>query len=132
MTEGGQIENREALVPQPDDALGIHPGSVIVRTPMAQGPGHPFERGGIREAGVSYQDLRDFKARATSFTAIAASSGRSLAISDTVEPERLEGAAISWELFPALGVPPGTLKARLHRGRELLRVKLERELGERG
>jgi putative ABC transport system permease protein len=65
-----------------------------------------FERGGIREAGVSYQDLRDFKARATSFTAIAASSGRSLAISDTVEPERLEGAAISWELFPALGVPP--------------------------
>jgi putative ABC transport system permease protein len=65
-----------------------------------------FERGGIREAGVSYQDLRDFKARATSFTAIAASSGRSLAISDTVEPERLEGAAISWELFPTLGVPP--------------------------
>jgi putative ABC transport system permease protein len=65
-----------------------------------------FERGGIREAGVSYQDLRDFKARATSFTGIAASSGRSLAISDTVEPERLEGAAISWELFPMLGVPP--------------------------
>ena len=32
----------------------------------------------------------------------------------------------------ALGVPSGTLKARLHRGRELLRVKLERKLGERG
>lgn len=32
----------------------------------------------------------------------------------------------------ALGVPPGTLKARLHRGRELLRVKLERRLRERG
>ena len=38
----------------------------------------------------------------------------------------LEGAAT------ALGVPTGTLKARLHRGRELLRIRLERHLGGRG
>lgn len=32
--------------------------------------------------------------------------GRSISLSDTVEPERLEGAAITWDLFPMLGVPP--------------------------
>ena len=65
-----------------------------------------FERGGIREAGVSYQDLRDWEAQATSFTSMAALSGRSITLSDSVEPERLEGAAITWDLFPSLGVPP--------------------------
>ena len=65
-----------------------------------------FERGGVREAGVSYQNLRDWKSRATSFTTIAGLTGRSISLSDTIEPERLEGAAITWDLFPALGVPP--------------------------
>ena len=65
-----------------------------------------FERGGIREAGVSYQDLRDWEAQATSFTSMAALSGRSITLSDSVEPERLEGAAVTWDLFPSLGVPP--------------------------
>jgi putative ABC transport system permease protein len=65
-----------------------------------------FERGGIRESGVSYQNLRDWEAQATSFTAMAALTGRSITLSDSVEPERLEGAAISWDLFPVLGVPP--------------------------
>ena len=65
-----------------------------------------FERGGVREAGVSYQNLRDWKSRAISFTTIAGLTGRSISLSDTVEPERLEGAAITWDLFPALGVPP--------------------------
>ncbi len=65
-----------------------------------------FERGGIRDAGVAYQSLRDWKARATSFTTIAALRGISISLSDTVEPERLEGAAITWDLFPMLGVPP--------------------------
>ncbi len=32
--------------------------------------------------------------------------GISISLSDTVEPERLEGAAITWDLFPMLGVPP--------------------------
>jgi putative ABC transport system permease protein len=65
-----------------------------------------FERGGVREDGVSYQNLRDWKVRATSFAAIAALAGRSITLSDSVEPERLEGAAITWDLFPTLGVPP--------------------------
>ncbi|HEX7281926.1 MAG TPA: ABC transporter permease [Vicinamibacterales bacterium] len=65
-----------------------------------------FERGGIRESGVSYQNLRDWEARATLFSSMAALAGRSITLSDTVEPERLEGAAVTWDLFPALGVPP--------------------------
>ncbi len=66
-----------------------------------------FERGGVRESGVSYPALRDWEARATtSFTAMAGLSERSISLSDTVEPERLEGAAITWDLFPILGVAP--------------------------
>ncbi len=65
-----------------------------------------FERGGIREAGVSFQDLRDWKAATTSYTTIVGISGRNIALSDGGEPERLLGAAVSWDLFPMLGVPP--------------------------
>ncbi len=65
-----------------------------------------FERGGIREGGVAYQTLRDWETQATSFASMAALSGRSITLSDAVEPERLEGAAITWDLFPSLGVPP--------------------------
>jgi predicted permease len=64
------------------------------------------ERRGIREAGVSYADLRDFKERTTALAAIAATSGRTLALTEGVEPERLLGSAISWDLFPILGVAP--------------------------
>jgi putative ABC transport system permease protein len=65
-----------------------------------------FERGGIRQSGVSYQNLRDWEAQASSFSAMAALAGRSVTLSEGVEPERLEGAAITWDLFPVLGVPP--------------------------
>ena len=66
-----------------------------------------FERGGIREAGVSYPNLRDWKAQTRTFSSIVASSGRSIALSDgAAEPERFSGAAITWDLFPTLGVPP--------------------------
>ena len=65
-----------------------------------------FERGGIRDAGVSYPDLRDFKERTTAFSAIVATSGRTLALTEGDEPERLQGAAITWDLFPVLGVAP--------------------------
>jgi putative ABC transport system permease protein len=65
-----------------------------------------FERGGIRDAGVSYQDLRDIEERATTFEQIAAMTSRTIALSDRDEPERFQGAAISWDLFPVLGVPP--------------------------
>ena len=65
-----------------------------------------FERGGIREAGVSYPDLVDFKERTTAFAAITATSGRTMALTEGAEPERLQGSAITWDLFPVLGVAP--------------------------
>src|SRR5262249_4891721 len=40
------------------------------------------------------------------FEAIGAMTARSVAIADGGEPERLLGAAISWEMFPTLGVSP--------------------------
>ena len=41
------------------------------------------------------------------FVTIAATAGRSLTISDGAgEPERYQGAAISWDLFSLLGTPP--------------------------
>ena len=65
-----------------------------------------FERGGIREDGVSYLALRDWRAQSTAFTAIVALSGRSVTLADGAEADRYEGAAITWEVFPTLGVPP--------------------------
>ena len=64
------------------------------------------ERRGIREAGVSYAMVRDLRERATSIESVAASSGRNIALSDGAEAERFQGAAITWNLFPILGVPP--------------------------
>jgi putative ABC transport system permease protein len=65
-----------------------------------------FERGGIREGAMSYQTLRDWKAQTTAFSAIVATSGRGITLSDGAEPERYSGAAITWDLFSTLGVPP--------------------------
>ena len=42
-----------------------------------------FERGGVRDSGVSYPNLRDWKSRATSFTTIAGFRGLSISLSDT-------------------------------------------------
>src|SRR5262245_27716873 len=65
-----------------------------------------FERRGIRRNGVSYPDLRDWKEAATSFEIVGAMTACSLAIADNGDPERVLGAAVSWEMFPMLGVPP--------------------------
>ncbi len=65
-----------------------------------------FERGGIREAEVSYLNLQDWKQQTRAFSSIVAISDRSLALSDGAEPERFAGGAVTWDLFPALGVPP--------------------------
>src|SRR5882672_5583766 len=65
------------------------------------------ERRGIREAGVSYPALEDIRERATSLSAVAASSGRVFALSDRDDDaERVPGAAITSNLFPTLGVQP--------------------------
>jgi len=59
-------------------------------------------------SALSYLDMRDINQSPSSpFVAIAASSGRSLTVSDGAgEPERFPGAAISWDLFSMLGTPP--------------------------
>jgi putative ABC transport system permease protein len=77
--------------PQPDRLVVLNEGS---------------ERRGIHEAGVSYVTLQDIRERATSLSAVAASRGRVIALSDRDEAERVEGAAITSNLFPTLGVQP--------------------------
>ena len=59
------------------------------------------------EAGLSYLDMRDWNEANSTFSTIAAVSGRSLTISDGHgEPERYLGAGISWDLLPMLGTRP--------------------------
>ncbi len=61
---------------------------------------------GIQRGGLSYANLRDWRERSRSFTTIAGVQLRSLAIADRGDPERYDGAAISWDLFSTLGVAP--------------------------
>jgi len=61
----------------------------------------------INRAGVSYLDLRDWRAESMTLAGAAAFTGRSLTIADgTSDPERYLGATISWNLFSLLGTPP--------------------------
>ena len=55
---------------------------------------------------VSYQDFRDWQAQTRSFAGLAAYSYRSLSITEGVESERFQGSAVTWNLFPLLGVHP--------------------------
>ena len=56
---------------------------------------------------VSYLDLKDWKAATQLFENITALAFRSFTISDTGgEPERYQGALVSWDLFPMLGIQP--------------------------
>jgi len=65
------------------------------------------DRRGIDESGVSYADWQDLRRRRDSIAATAALQFRSIALSDTgLEPERYPAAAVSWDLFPMLGVAP--------------------------
>jgi len=60
----------------------------------------------VDRAGLSYLDLRDLREQSKSFSQIAAYTGRSITFSDSDEPERVTGEAISANLFPLLGVKP--------------------------
>ena len=64
------------------------------------------ERRGVRESGVAYRTLQDWKERSTAFASMAGTSGTSIALSDGAEAERFAGAAITWDMFPILGVNP--------------------------
>jgi putative ABC transport system permease protein len=56
--------------------------------------------------GLSYLDLQDWRARTRSFEQIAALSNRNFALSDGGEAERFDGALVSANLFPMLGIQP--------------------------
>lgn len=64
------------------------------------------EKAGVNEGGMSSLDLADLRSSAKTLSRIAAYQGRSLTISDGGEPERYVGGAVSWDLFPLLGVTP--------------------------
>jgi len=58
------------------------------------------------DAGVAWPNLVDWRAQATAFSDIGAVQGRSITLANVDEPERLLGAAVTWNLFPMLGVKP--------------------------
>jgi predicted permease len=60
----------------------------------------------VTEGGMSNLDLVDLRSQSKALTRMAVTQGRSLTISDGEEPARYVGAAISWDLFPLLGVAP--------------------------
>src|SRR4051812_9643083 len=61
---------------------------------------------GIERGGVSYLDLQDWKTHTGALADIAAVTGRSLTLSDGDEPERFNGATVTSNLFPLLGIQP--------------------------
>jgi predicted permease len=63
-------------------------------------------QGGVRRGGSSFLDLVDYQEQSRALDVLAGVSGRSLTFSDTDEPERVQGAAVSWQLFSMLGVIP--------------------------
>jgi putative ABC transport system permease protein len=60
----------------------------------------------IDKGGFSNLDYRDLREQATSFSSTTAYTDRSLTFSGEGEPERVEGASVSWNLFQFLGVKP--------------------------
>jgi putative ABC transport system permease protein len=61
---------------------------------------------GVGTSGLSYANLRDWRERSRSFRTIAGVQIRSLAVADRGDPDRYDGAAVSWSLFSTLGVAP--------------------------
>ena len=63
-------------------------------------------QGGVNRGGLSFLDFADDQEQAPTFAAMAGVESRSLTFSDTDEPERVLGAAVSWRLFSMLGIAP--------------------------
>ena len=57
-------------------------------------------------SGVAWPNLADWKAQSKALTDIAGVQGRSITLAADDEPERLAGSAVTWNLFPMLGVAP--------------------------
>jgi putative ABC transport system permease protein len=68
--------------------------------------GTRHERDGLN-SGVSLADLEDWREATTTFSTIAATTGRSVSVSaGDGEPVRYLAGLITWDLFPLLGVEP--------------------------
>ncbi len=65
-----------------------------------------LQANGIDRGNVSWLDVRDWREQTQAFAEIASVTGRSLTLSDGDEPERFNGATVSANLFPMLGVDP--------------------------
>jgi putative ABC transport system permease protein len=61
---------------------------------------------GIDRGSASFLDVQDWRARTRSFADIATVTGRSLTLSDGEEPERFNGATVTWNMFPMIGIQP--------------------------
>ncbi|MGQ0646995.1 MAG: ABC transporter permease [Gemmatimonadaceae bacterium] len=58
------------------------------------------------ESGLAVAALQDIRRESRSFSGVGGIVSRSVTITDGDEPERLEGAWVSWDLFPILGTRP--------------------------
>jgi putative ABC transport system permease protein len=61
---------------------------------------------GFVGSSVSYANFADMRAQSGSFDGMVAHGGRSFNLAGADEPERLEGAGVSWNTFRLLGVAP--------------------------
>ena len=61
----------------------------------------------ISRGGLSYPELQDIRSGNTAFSSVAGVLYRSIAMASSgSEPERFAAAAVSWDLFPLLGIAP--------------------------
>lgn len=60
----------------------------------------------ILDGNFSFLDHRDWREQSTTLQTVAATTGRSVVLSDGGEPNRYRAGAISWDLFPMLGIAP--------------------------
>ncbi len=56
------------------------------------------------DTGVAWPNLVDWREQSKAFSDIGAIQGRSVTLANVDEPERLVGGAVTWNLFPMLGV----------------------------
>lgn len=61
---------------------------------------------GVRNGGMSWPELLDVTEQQTRLEVMAATTGRTVTLADSGEPDRYRAGAVSWNLFPMLGVPP--------------------------
>jgi putative ABC transport system permease protein len=61
---------------------------------------------GFTNRAMPFESFQDLQSQTTAFDHLAASSFRSITLTDGDEPVRVQGQAVSWNLLPMLGVRP--------------------------